>query len=438
MIRRLPSDFAIGATWAQGIADGEQDVANVRIEVRDVVITRVAEVLEETNRDYIRTSGVSLALWFADNWWRLRWESPADTPPSTDWRCRHELTSVGGGRLMPPVMIYGTGQRVVFAPSIGRGPQGGPVRFIDADQVMSIPGTTYEQGVDEFFTRVLANCSKSLDGPVLKEIVDVLLTERQDSTTAAWRRLEARLGFDVDQGPAELLVRFMDAEKRFGESAIEEAANASRGPDKFEQLTAVLEVAENSSLEIEPVFSTKVANDLSSSSMQPWQLGEEVAAHLRRDLQIGDAPVSTSMLCDLIQFPERSFRGLRENHSRLAYGARLESSAGRQKVALKSRYLTDRRFEVARVLGDMIWSDREPLGVITKAKTDRQKFQRAFAQSLLVPVERLSEYFSYPPEDEDITRLAWKYEVHANVLKTMLVNKNILPREFLGDRLEAA
>ena len=101
--------------------------------------------------------------------------------------------------------------------------------------------------------------------------------------------------------------------------------------------------------------------------------------------------------------------------------------------------ITDRRFELARVLGDAVWTSLAHFGVISRGKTDRQKFQRAFAQSLLCPFEDLRHYVNLSgPTEDQIEAAARRYHVHRSVVGTLLVNKVFLARETLGEQLEAA
>ncbi len=120
--------FQVSACWPAVPKPAERDIAHITIATGNCIFTRLADVEANANRDYVRASAVSLAFWFADNWWRLRWESLRDArTPSADWRLRHELTSGPGGTMWPPIMIYGTGARVALSPPSD--PQSRPDRY---------------------------------------------------------------------------------------------------------------------------------------------------------------------------------------------------------------------------------------------------------------------------------------------------------------------
>lgn len=99
-------NFKISAQWPLHAGAGERDVAHIRLRAHGETLSRLLDLEAKEEREYFRTSAVSLAFWFADNWWRLRYECLRDGRfPDADWRMRHELTSVSGGTRWPPLMF---------------------------------------------------------------------------------------------------------------------------------------------------------------------------------------------------------------------------------------------------------------------------------------------------------------------------------------------
>jgi hypothetical protein len=86
----------------------------------------------------------------------------------------------------------------------------------------------------------------------------------------------------------------------------------------------------------------------------------------------------------------------------------------------------------SRALGDVIWSEGEPLGPLTRAKSERQKFQRAFAQSLLCPYESLQEYIGDETSDGALGAAAEHFHVSDRLIRSVLVNKHALRRSRLN------
>jgi hypothetical protein len=94
---------------------------------------------------------------------------------------------------------------------------------------------------------------------------------------------------------------------------------------------------------------------------------------------------------------------------------------------------TTRRFAACRLLGDNLgFANQEKLLPATHAKTARQKFQRAFAQEFLCPIDALLEKIqTTEPNEDDITEAAGHFHVSPLLVKTTLVNHGQLDREAL-------
>ncbi|MGA2843674.1 MAG: hypothetical protein ABSG18_26850, partial [Steroidobacteraceae bacterium] len=435
-----PESFELLAEWFPKPEKRMIDSAKISLRANGHVFTRLADVQSSETRDFIRASAVSLALWICDNWWRIRYEPfPPVIIPSTDWRLRHEMTSISGGTTWPPLMIYGEGARVVIAPRLGITDVPGPVRYLNSP-VVSLGASTYEAGVDEFLNCVIANCAEALDGATLSANASDLSLERLNPETAAWRRMEARLGYDPDFAPDGLLLGLQKLQEQFGEDAVSEGVMSAPGPDAMTTIRKELEAISASDI----VVDLSAAKDLPSagerptSSTPPWRLAEKAAKELREKVGITKGPIRWRPLSDILGASKESLHNATATARLLPYAAQgsLNGSSSKAKIAVK-RSERQRRFELARSLGDATWQGLEPFAPLSSAKTDRQKFQRAFAQSLLCPFDELISYINTSsPTAEDITAAADYFHVSEPVVRTVLVNKEIIPRERLEDRLD--
>lgn len=431
--------FGISANWTQTPVEGGRDVAELSIASGNQVLTRVVDVASGAMRDHFRASAVSLALWFADNWWRLRWEPFIGKRPTVDWRLRHELTSIGGGSAWPPIMIYGTGARVVLAPAFGGRPTTGPVRYLELDIVHVVPGGHFDDALDSFFERVLGSCARTQDGDALASIVAELRAERSDTETAAWRRIEAGLGFDPGDAPEDLIEDLLTLEGSLGENGVEEAARSAPGAESAVILRKAVAASEASEVNAVLSIAEAVSSNLFEPSAAAWRWGEEGARRVRERLGTTSGRFDNAALAEMLDIPWEKLATALATARGLPYAALLRGSGERAKLALQTRAPVDRRFELARAIADAIWIAGEAFGVVSRAKTERQKFQRGFAQSLLCPFSELRRFVDVEdPSDDQIDEAARYFEVHRNVVETLLVNKNVLPRETLLDRLEAA
>ena len=110
----------------------------------------------------------------------------------------------------------------------------------------------------------------------------------------------------------------------------------------------------------------------------------------------------------------------------------LQEAGSSSFVVLPSPIPVNRRFALARVLGDRLYQvDPEPFIPVLKSRTYRQKFQRAFAAEFLCPFgqvqQRLDEELSMENQDD----IAAEFAVSPMVVSTELVNHGLLPRDSL-------
>jgi hypothetical protein len=337
-------------------------------------------------------------------------------------------------------MIYGVGARVVIAPTAGAADASGPIEF-HAVPVSLMPGPMFEAGVDAFFDAVVGTCARAQDTGALNAVIRQLQDERRDAGIAAWRQLEARLGYDPDAAPDGVIERLSEFEEQIGADAVEEAAVGSPGAEAAAILEQAIEASQASTVQVDLEIAAAAAepNDRLDLTRPTWMVAEDAAARLRNAVGHPHGRFLNQALEEALGIRWDAVKGAVPTARRLPYGARIRQHGSADRVALQTRSAHDRRFELARVLGDAVWTGRSEFGVISRGKTDRQKFQRAFAQSLLCPFEDLRHYVDLSgPTQIQIETAARRFHVHTSVVRTLLVNKGFLPRETLGERLEAA
>ncbi len=433
----ISDTFIVDARWSKAPADGARDVAEIRIVADGEPLTRFLDVEKGAERDHFRASAVSLAFWLADNWWRLRYESLDGSTPSVNWRLRHELSSASGGTFWPPLMIHSAGENVQLTPAFSRHLETSLLRYLTPDTT-SVSGRAFEGGIDRFLDQVRETCASARDGASITELIATLREERDDEVLANWRRVEARLGYDPDTVPEAIMRALGQLERRVGSAGIEEAASAAPGSHSAVALENALGAADAS----EVVVDLSAAHGLLPHSndthpMAPWEMGRQAAQYLRRQRNFGLGPIRLKAFSDLLGATKETLaRPATARH--LPYSARIDHKANRCKVALGSVVARDRRFELSCALGDEIWA-KSGFGIISKAKTDRQKFQRAFAQNLLAPFDGIRQHLDTDNlDDPAIDGAAKTFHVHPNVIKRVLILERVLPRQTLEERIEAA
>ena len=442
--------FDLSAVWPTG----SDDVADIYLRVGDMVISRIADTQKGTIRDSFRAAATSMGLWVADNWWRLRWETISNLRyPSADWRLRHELNSASGGALWPALTIYSSGGRIAFAPSMGNRFVNGPQTYIPF-QIRMVAANEYERVLDNFFDAVLGHCAKSEDGKALHVLLQQISTERNDPELTGWRRLEACLGFDPDAAPDDVIHALVGLESIAGEEGVEEAAHAAPGAESAQALKAAIDAAEQSTVEIDLSLADGLLEGLlngcdfdnnANPYANPWQSAEAAARKLRSIVGVNKNLLSHADFADILKVRWIDLKSASATARNLPYGARL-GDAGKSRVALQNPPASPaymRRFELARQMGDAVWQNGSGFGIVSRAKTDRQKFQRAFATSLLCPFERLQQVIEVQKLcdeniDKNIDYAARQFNVHRTVVRNQLVYKGFLPYDNSNEEAEWA
>lgn len=413
----------------------------IRIAARDAVFTRLLREPGNQLDDWLQAEPAPLAYWLCDHWWRLRWEGVPTNGPSPDWRLSHDVAATGGGYAWPRLSIWGDVDRIGLHSQADPAGVVGPVRYL-TDALVYVDAGEFEAEVDRFLAQVAAEHRENGAEPIaLEALIAALTAERQDPEVARWRRLEARLGYDPDAGPDDLIASADTLATRWGLEAVEEAICATPGSMATETLAGEVSYTQQYGQACDfSAILTGIEPVPRNACAPPWVAAEESAARVRALAGIQRGPLRNTRLADLLATTTKAFKG-QPPQPNLAYGLRLgtEGNPGPQTIALRSAPSAGRRFELCRALGDALWSRHEPLGPLAKTSTARQKFQRTFAQSLLCPFDELMAYLGQDQPDEDaIAAAADHFHVGERVVQTVLRNKDVIPRQRFEDWVEAA
>ena len=391
-----------------------------------------------TNREdtFLHAPPFRLAFWILDSWWRIFHEPEPPRAVTAEWLLAHEMSSIGGGYAWPPVSLWSEGGQVGIRaqPQFRASP--GPVRF-EADYYGLISSADVKRGFDKFLERTVELALEDRDA--LLDLHRQVKSERADPEIANWRMIEAELGFDVDEAPVELMNRLNELIAELGLEAVSEACVSQQGNDVTRALEEALWAVENSNTKIDlsPAISAArfhanqgLDEPSSRAWVPPWKLAEEAADRLRENLAVPPGPISDKRLGNLLGVSAYRFSHLRSFTS-IPYGIRRRKPGQPMStVALRAGRPAARRFQLCRVLGDAIWSANDRLGLISSAKSARQKFQRAFAQSLLCPFKDLLDYIgTNSPLPEDVTAAAHRFRVSERLVRSTLVNKGVIDRQ---------
>lgn len=417
--------------------------SEIGVFVGDLCLTELEDRMAKTVRPTFRASTYRLALWLAENWWRLRWEPESD---HLDWQLSHNLAAVGAGYVWPALTFVTDGEYVMLRMRPNQVTASADIRYL-LQQDLRIRVESLITGIDRFIGAVIERLRAfGHQDTELETLWNDLLEERQDAETAHWRKLEALAGLDPDAEEGAFLETLLAQQSSIGSSGLEELVAACKATTQ-DTLNTLMDLREQSATRLAlPVVESlrarlqkdlgkqSVWNKRVGQSLAPWQRAYHAADAVRDHWNLGSGAISNTQLAEALGADaQRLFTPSTAPPSPISAGFR-DAHSGQLDVVLAARPPTGRRFAVARLLGDYLASaDTEHLLPATATKTTRQKFQRAFAQQLLCPVDDLKQFLDTDhPDDERIEDAALEFNVSPLLIKTTLVNQNLLNRQVLG------
>lgn len=432
----LSDSFYITFDWLPRDYGNELDrstFAAMEIRINGLVATEVEDLWAKTVRSTLRASAHDLALWFASNWWRLRWEPEGNSP---SWKMSHRMGAAGAGYAWPDLSFISDGKVVLAHCRQTSAATADPVRFL-SDFDAFIPASMFERGVDEFVGAVIERVdSEARAHPYLREMWEEILEERGDPESTAERKLEAMLGFDPDDSPDGLIDRLRAQAGVVGAGVIEEvaAAASSAALGWLEFLSGEAQSkAVVATIPDYPSLCKELQQNVDPTQL-PWQQAVRAAGAVRRKWNLERGPISSLTLSELFGLPKKILMDpTPEPSGPISAGYRDIGGGDHIRVFFNKKHPTAVRFALSRLAADHLYAEsQDRLLPATDTKTARQKFQRAFAQEFLCPFEDLMEYLGgKTPTDDLIEEASLHFDVSSLLTKSALVNRGKLDRNVL-------
>ena len=383
-------------------------------------------------------SGYHVAQWLAWNWWRLRWESRPVGEAGREWDFAHRLSSIGEGYVWPNVEISSDGfrSRLTSAPTVE--PEAALFRYLGAPRTEVVSADVLEQSMDRFIESVLELLNeRNVRDTNLHRLWQDLKHAREDEQRSRFRRFEARLGHDPDEiDENEILTSLADAAS-LGQDALEELA---AHPWQGTGVPSAEEVVEASGLhgfDSRPRDAVRLhSRDGISAwgSCAAWKVGVTAARALWHQESLNGETLENPRLADLAGTMEAAIGDPRPTKS---ISFTFDDGNGGSRLALRSKWETGRRFDLARLVGDRLCVDgEEPLLPATQSSTYRQKVQRAFAAELLCPFEAVDAFLGGDLSEERCNDAAEHFKVSPLTIRTLLVNNGRIERDTTIDALD--
>ena len=384
-------------------------------------------------------SGYHVAQWLAWNWWRLRWESRPVGEAGREWDFAHRLSSIGEGYVWPNIEISSDGfrSRLTSVPTVE--PEAVGFRYVGAPRAETVSTRVLEKSIARFIGSVLELLNeRNVRDTNLHRLWQDIKQAREDEALSRFRRFEACLGHDPDEiDENEILTSLADA-TRLGQDALEELAAHPWPSTGVPSAAEVVEASRRHGFDSRPQDAVRLHSRdgiPAWGSCAAWKVGVTAARALRHQESLNGDPLENSRLADLAGTMHAAIDAHDQPTKSISFT--FDDDNGGSCLALRSKWETGRRFDLARLVGDRLCVDgEEPLLPATQSYTYRQKVQRAFAAELLCPFEAVDAFLDSDLSEERCNDAAERFKVSPLTIRTLLVNNGRIERDTITDALD--
>lgn len=412
----------ISATWA-----------SLKILVGDSPVTRVLDTRAKTTRDFVHVPLYPLAEWFAVNWWFLKSEvqSPAKQG-APDFLRRHALAANREGYAFPRLEAVPAGARTKLFWENDSSPWFS-VRFIEHGDAWVDSGEFQETCAD-FINQVIHRLAHfGIEDTFLQREWDAIQSADEDE--ARFCEAAAAIGWDpyaLDDASRDLVIAISDQLGDLLDEALP-ALDANNPKAESDDIKRAVEDSKANGVPLERIRKIRQSELArgANRALSPWESGYDLARRLRRSLDIGDEPMS-----DMAKLAD----ALEEDRDLLDKAARPVESLARVQMIdgvvlwnddlpgfafRRSGHESGQRFAFCRALGETLTSSSDTL--ITRAHSERQQRNRAFAAEFLAPSDGLMKMVAARPAVDlsDVDEIAERFGVSPFVVKHQIENHNL-------------
>jgi hypothetical protein len=435
----LSSPFAISIDgWTPseyGPIEERESIAELAIRLGDTYLTEVEDYRAASVRQTVRVSAFALAKWLLNGWWRLRNEPDViNGDRSLDWHLTHDISAIGNGFVWPPYTIVGEVDFYILKslPMELEPPDLSPIRYLNPIHPTAVHADVFEAAVFDFAGSVISRLnSRGIQHSALHELYNAIRSEREEPNVSRLRQREALLGFDPDEAPDELF-QLLDREaEKIGASAADEIAAAVLADSRDACLSTTF-ARLSDSIKNAPVFGSSKnnyrdivrENRVEANSLVPTRQahrGYEAARWFRVEFGLGSDPIDNDAFSEVFAVGPGVLAET-VGDPPMTIGSRVNGGLA---VALQPRSTVGRRFELGRVIGDdAFYKTSDTWRPVTKARTPRQQFQRAFAAELLCPIAGVRQFLDEGRSETINDDIAQHFNVSTMVVDYQLQNQS--------------
>ncbi len=403
--------------------------ASFSIIIDGVCVTRLFDNQSKTVRDCARLPLYPIAEWFAVNWWRLHAEAPYETGgrPTPDWLLSHDLGAVGSGFIWPRIRFSSDNSTMQVSAKAFRNAPWEPIRYLNDVPPKSIPNSVFDTAIESLILLVIARLQDlNISAEPLRSIWSDVVAERLDPEAADWRLWEARLGYDPDQAPQELMTHVVHFSEVSGQEAAVELAPVL-AEREIDTINSLLMLAESPGVDAKaPDF---VDLFITPQGIPPWEAGRVLAQSVRSYIGRRDGPLDDRTLGELLGLRPNSLDKAHSSGGTVGLGVR-RSGKNSMTLHFRRRNLPGMRFEAARFLSESLAAPKADIWLpLTDRATARQKLQRAFAAEFLAPIHELQELMADWKSPERFEEAGDYYGISPLAIRSHLANHGLLAPE---------
>lgn len=419
----------LAATWA-----------TLRIRVGDSVITRVLDERTRTTREFLFLPLYPLAEWFAANWWFLTHEflNP-DKSTDADFRGRHSLVTGRQGYALPNVEFVSCGSVTRLAWK-AESPPWLKVNFLEQGEAW-VDTTELRASCARLVECVIGRLSAlGIENTFLQEEWAAIQTADEQET--AFCETSAGLGWDPYSLDAEQREWIIWLDKRLGDlklgNVISEIVPVMATPDDYEEwrdfARALSEAKKFNRIQLGRLkLSDRDDFWKTVKRKYPWDVGHAAARQLRRILDVDQTdPLPTlSAIAQALQINVGSIEKVTECQEAFVWPGMVDAVVAQDLEApafafrRPRKHEDTRRFQFCRALAEVLLSPGCD-ALLTKAHTERQVRNRAFATEFLAPSNGLRHRVRRKVvDDDDMNELAVAYGVSPRLIERQIRDHRI-------------
>jgi hypothetical protein len=392
------NDLQLELEWdrVDGSRGGELAATFARFSIRidGKTISEVFDHRSRSVRQHLFVPLYPLAEWLASHWWSLLYE--AEAPNRNDYELRHNLRFGREGYAFPDLLIRPLGERASIEwraldlPDAGISFSGNGSRLLDLANV--------RQELSDLIDTVIARLDQ-------QGVTDTFLHQEwrniqcADEEEAAFCEAAARLGQDpyaLDDPVAEAIIASAQVLPMQWQEDFFAIADARHLTEQASLVSNARELAQGNAERFATLVELRERTPKIDSKSAPWEQGYEAARKLRDQMGLDGTPLnSDEMIANA--FGIRSLEGitLDDATARKLFDALVDSQVDTPPSFLTTKQRPEQiRFAFCRALFEYLTAPEIPSALVTLARTDRQKRNRAFAAELLAPASWLRNRIS--------------------------------------------